>query len=79
MLLRKRRAKERENLEWDYGYEEDRQFENNEQSDDEEIESPKQIKPKLKRKKMTEKYKSNQILSKLDEIVEESNESESEN
>jgi hypothetical protein len=24
MLLRKRRAKERENLEWDYGYEEDR-------------------------------------------------------
>jgi hypothetical protein len=28
---------------------------------------------------MTEKYNSNQILSKLDEIVEESNESESEN
>ena len=64
MVLRSRRAKERKNLEWDYGYEDDREFDYEvEQSDEEEdeievdIEAPKQVETRSTTKSRSRKSK----------------------
>lgn len=82
MVLRSRRAKKRSELEWDYGYEDDREFdyvedESSEEEIEVDIEAPKQVRTRSATKSKSKKSKKAKMISKLDNIIEEDNESES--